>query len=211
MRCARFNSGVTLIELLIVLTLIALVTGISYPSAAAGVESLRLRSVSDQVVNFLNTAIDRAGRREQVIEVWIAPKDNVLIARSPDLEFSRRLELPDGYRILAVLPAAEVNPDRAAPLPHVSGRHHPAHRHRDCKPRREQAAGERRPLHAIDARGKGAVMTPHRDHRQSRTLIQHGFTLLEVLVATLIMGIAVAGHSERDGRRRAQRIPPHRL
>ncbi len=94
------------------LTLIALVTGISYPSAAAGVESLRLRSVTDQVVNFLNTAIDRAGRREQVIEVWIAPKDNVLIARSPDLQYSRRLELPDGYRILAVLPAAQVDADQ---------------------------------------------------------------------------------------------------
>jgi prepilin-type N-terminal cleavage/methylation domain-containing protein len=103
------QSGVTLIELLIVLTLMALVTGISYPSAAASVESLRLRSVSDSVVSFLNTAIDRAGRRQQVIEVWIAPKDNVLIARSPDLEFSRRLDLPDGYHILAVLPAAEVS------------------------------------------------------------------------------------------------------
>ncbi len=91
------------------LTLIALVTGISYPSAAAGVESLRLRSVSDTVVSFLNTSIDRASRRQQVIEVWISPKDNVLIARSPDLEFSRRLDLPDGYRILAILPAAEVN------------------------------------------------------------------------------------------------------
>jgi prepilin-type N-terminal cleavage/methylation domain-containing protein len=110
-RARSSASGVTLIELLIVLTLIALVTGISYPSAASSVESLRLRSVSDQVVSFLNTAIDRAGRREQVIEVWIAPKDNVLIARSPDLAYSRRLELPDGYRILAVLPAAEVNPD----------------------------------------------------------------------------------------------------
>ncbi len=112
MRCARFNnSGVTLIELLIVVTLIALVTGISYPSAAAGVESMRLRSVADQVVSFLNTAIDRASRREQVIEVWIAPKDNVLIARSPDLAYSRRLDLPPGYRILAVFPPAEINPD----------------------------------------------------------------------------------------------------
>jgi len=94
-----------------VLTLIALVTGISYPSAAASVESLRMRSVSDTVVSFLNTSIDRAIRRQQVIEVWISPKDNLLIARSPDLEFSRRLDLPDGYRILAVLPPAEVNPD----------------------------------------------------------------------------------------------------
>jgi len=107
----RGRAGVTLIELLIVLTLIALVAGIAYPSAAAGVESLRLRSVADTVVSFLNTAIDRAGRRQQVIEVWIAPKDNVLIARSPDLEFLRRLELPEGYRILTVLPAAEVNPE----------------------------------------------------------------------------------------------------
>src|SRR5579872_1196996 len=105
------ESGVTLIELLIVLTLIAMVTGISYPSAAAGVESLRMRSVSDTVVSFLNTSIDRASRRQQVIEVWISPKDNLLIARSPDLEFSRRLDLPDGYRILAVLPPAEMSPD----------------------------------------------------------------------------------------------------
>ncbi len=107
----RQRAGITLIELLIVLTLIALLTGIAFPSAAAGVESLRLRSVSDRVVSFLNTAIDRASRRQQVIEVWISPKENVLISRSPDLEFSRRLDLPEGYSIQAVLPAAEVNPD----------------------------------------------------------------------------------------------------
>jgi len=107
----RRRAGITLIELLIVLTLIALLTGIAFPSAAAGVESLRLRSVSDTVVSFLNTAIDRASRRQQVIEVWISPKDNVLISRSPDLQFSRRLDLPEGYRIQTVLPAAEVNPD----------------------------------------------------------------------------------------------------
>ena len=197
MRCARFNnSGVTLIELLIVLTLIALVTGISYPSAAAGVESLRLRSVSDQVVSFLNTAIDRASRREQVIEVWIAPKDNVLIARSPDLAFSRRLELPDGYRILSVLPAGRNKSGSAAPFPDVSRRYHPAHRHRDRKPRGQQADGERRPLHRIDARGKGAVMTsaprrhqqrlyaarspggdPHHGHRRRRHSERHGWSI----------------------------------
>jgi len=105
------RRGVTLLEMLIVMTLIALVAGLSYPAAASSVEALRLRSVSDSVVSFLNTAIDHASRREQVIEIWIAPKDNVLIARSPDLAFSRRLEIPDTFHITAILPPAEVNPD----------------------------------------------------------------------------------------------------
>lgn len=105
------QRGVTLLELLIVMTLIALVVGVAYPSAAAGVESLRLRSVSDTVVSFLNTAVDRATRRQQVIEIWISPKDRVLIARSPDLAFSRRLDIPESFRITSVLPQAQVNPD----------------------------------------------------------------------------------------------------
>lgn len=103
------ERGVTLLELLIVMTLIALVVGVSYPSAAAGVESLRLRSVADTVVSFLNTAVDRATRRQQVIEIWISPKENVLIARSPDLAFLRRLDIPESFRITSVLPQAQVN------------------------------------------------------------------------------------------------------
>lgn len=105
------RRGVTLLELLIVMTLIALVVGVSYPSATAGIESLRLRSVSDTVVSFLNTAVDRAARRQQVIEIWISPKENVLIARSPDLAFSRRLDIPESFRITSVLPRAQVNPN----------------------------------------------------------------------------------------------------
>jgi prepilin-type N-terminal cleavage/methylation domain-containing protein len=103
--------GVTLLELLIVVTLIALVAGISYPGMAASVETMRLRSTADSVAAFLNTAIDRAERRQQLIEIWISPRDNVLIARSPDLGFSRRLDLSAPFHITAVLPAAEVNPD----------------------------------------------------------------------------------------------------
>src|SRR5437879_8927877 len=98
------KRGVTLLELLIVVTLIALVAGLSYPSVASGVDSLRLRSASDGIVGFLNTAIDRAARRQQVILIWISPRDNVMTARSPDMEFSRRFDLPDTVRLLSVLP-----------------------------------------------------------------------------------------------------------
>jgi prepilin-type N-terminal cleavage/methylation domain-containing protein len=105
------QRGVTLLELLVVVTLIALLAGISYPSVASGVDSLRLRAASDGIVGFLNTAIDRAERRQQVIQVLISPRENVMIARSPDPEFSRRFELPDGVRILSVQPQAPTAPD----------------------------------------------------------------------------------------------------
>lgn len=112
--CHRESErGVTLIELLIVAALIALIAGLSYPSAAAGIESMRLRSTADGISNFLSAAIDHAERREQVIEVWISPQDNVLVARSPDLGFQRRLELPPSFHIVSIQPAAEV-PDGSA-------------------------------------------------------------------------------------------------
>jgi len=107
----RSQRGVTLIELLIVMTLIALLVGIAYPSAASGIDSIRLRSTADNVVNFLNAAIDHAERRQQLVEVWISPKDNLLIARSPDQGFARRFQLPEPFHITAIRPTAEVSPD----------------------------------------------------------------------------------------------------
>jgi type II secretory pathway pseudopilin PulG len=99
-----------LIELMIVVTLMGLVAGLSYPAVAAGVDSLRLRSASNGIVGFLNTAIDRAERRQDVVEIWISPRDNAMIARTPDLGFNRRYELPDTVRILSILPSENTAP-----------------------------------------------------------------------------------------------------
>ena len=60
-------------------------------------------------MSFLNTALDRADRRQQAVEIRISPRENSLTARAADLSFTRRLELPDFYpHHLALLPAAEV-------------------------------------------------------------------------------------------------------
>jgi prepilin-type N-terminal cleavage/methylation domain-containing protein len=99
MRHARVRAprqaGVTLLEMLIVVTLIALVAGISYPSIASGLDSLRLRSACDSTVAFLNTALDRADRRQQAVEIRISPGENLLTARSADNGFARELRLPE--------------------------------------------------------------------------------------------------------------------
>lgn len=96
------ERGVTLMELLIVMTLIALVAGISFPSVSSGIESLRLRSAGDAIVSFLNTAVDRADRIQQPVEILISPEDNTVVARSADMAFVRRLEIPEPVRIVSV-------------------------------------------------------------------------------------------------------------
>jgi len=93
------QRGVTLLEMLVVVTLIALIAGISYPSIASGLDSLRLRSASDSIVSFLNTALDRADRRQQAVEIRISPGENALAARSADHVFSRELQLAGNVHI----------------------------------------------------------------------------------------------------------------
>jgi type II secretion system protein H len=106
------NHGVTLIEMLIVVAIMALVVGLTYPSAAAGLDSLRLRSAASEVASFLDTAMERADRRQQVVEIRISPKENAMAARSADSSFVRSLALPNFIGISAVEPPL-VNPSDA--------------------------------------------------------------------------------------------------
>jgi hypothetical protein len=89
---------------MIVVTLVALIAGLSYPSVASGLDSLRLRSASGAIVTFLNTAVDRAERSQQAVEIWISPKDNAMVAISADRGFERRLDVPEPVHIVSVQP-----------------------------------------------------------------------------------------------------------
>jgi len=106
-RCARWQneSGVTLLETLIVVALIAMIAGLSYPSVSSGLDTLRLRSTSDAIVSFLNIALDHADRRQQAVEVIISPRENTLLSRTADFGFARRLDIPAQLRIVSVQPA----------------------------------------------------------------------------------------------------------
>ena len=101
---ARGQHGVTLIEMLIVMTLIAIVAALAFPSVSSGLDTLRLRAASDSIVGFLNTALDRAERRQRAVEVWISPQDNAITAVSSDATFEKRLNVPEPIRIVSVQP-----------------------------------------------------------------------------------------------------------
>jgi hypothetical protein len=64
-----------------------------------------MRSASNEVVSLLAAALDRADRRQQVVEIQILPAQNLLQARTADLSFARRIALPAPIRIGTVLPA----------------------------------------------------------------------------------------------------------
>ncbi len=98
------EAGITLIEMMIVVTLIALVAGLSYPSISAGLETLRLRSASDSVVSILNTSLERADRRQQAVEIQIHPKEGIITARSADAAFQRTVNIQEPVHITDILP-----------------------------------------------------------------------------------------------------------
>jgi prepilin-type N-terminal cleavage/methylation domain-containing protein len=109
----KTTSGVTLIELLVVMTIAGLVVGVSFPSVSAGLDSVRLASATQSAAAFLNSAVNRAERRQDAVELVISPKENGMALYSNEPGFKREFHLPDGISLDAVLPAIPEEADPA--------------------------------------------------------------------------------------------------
>ncbi|MEO8596298.1 MAG: prepilin-type N-terminal cleavage/methylation domain-containing protein [Candidatus Solibacter sp.] len=101
------QRGITLIEMVVVVAIIGLVMGLSYPSATAGLENVRIVSAGDSVATFLNSAMNRVERKQQPVELVILPQEGVLKLYSNEPGFIRELKMPDGVTIESVLPEVE--------------------------------------------------------------------------------------------------------
>src|SRR5580700_6376785 len=84
------------------MVLIAVIAAVSFPTASAGLDSLRLRSAADKVAALLNLALDRADRVQQVVEIRVSPGENAISARSMDLSLNRTLALEVPIHIASV-------------------------------------------------------------------------------------------------------------
>ena len=68
--------GVTLIEMLIVVSIIATIASISFPALTSGLAGVRLSSASGSAASFLTSAMNNVERREQAAAIVVSPKEN---------------------------------------------------------------------------------------------------------------------------------------
>jgi prepilin-type N-terminal cleavage/methylation domain-containing protein len=101
----RAQRGVTLIEMMIVLVIIALIVGVSFPNMIAGMDNLRLSAATRSLAAFINVAANRAERRQQAVDLTVSVRDNTVTMRSADAGLIKRLNLPPGIVVRAVWPA----------------------------------------------------------------------------------------------------------
>jgi len=94
------QRGVTLIEMLVVVIIIALVISISTPSVTAGIDAVRLATASSSVAAFLNSASNHADRLQRPVEVVVSAKG--LQSVSTDAGSQHDLVLPDGIKLQPV-------------------------------------------------------------------------------------------------------------
>jgi prepilin-type N-terminal cleavage/methylation domain-containing protein len=108
------RRGITLIEMLVVVTIISLVVAISIPSVNSGLDSLRLHQAVRDVVSLFDAGLARAQRSQEVVEISVSPEENALWIRAPQSQFERKIELPEGVTITRVLPAGLTEDNLAA-------------------------------------------------------------------------------------------------
>jgi prepilin-type N-terminal cleavage/methylation domain-containing protein len=99
--CPSTRAGVTLLEMLIVVAIISIVAGLSFPALTSGLGSIRLSSASGSAASFLTSTMNQVERRELAAVVVIAPQENQLAVytaasgEKPD----QVLRMPQGIRI----------------------------------------------------------------------------------------------------------------
>jgi hypothetical protein len=101
------------------MAIIALLVGVTLPAATNGLSSIRLKGASSDVATFLNSALNRAERHEQVMEIIVDPKESKLQLDSTEPGYTRTLAMPDGIGIAGENPVRILLMPGSAP-PRVS-------------------------------------------------------------------------------------------
>jgi general secretion pathway protein H len=98
----RDASGVTLLELVVVLAVVATVTAFALPSIRRGSEGLQLRAGAGRVASLLREARQQAVTHRRPTRVALEPSHRgAALAWDGSEEPLRRVELPERFRLAA--------------------------------------------------------------------------------------------------------------
>lgn|GEM_PF-940490 len=89
-------SGITLIEMLVVMAVVAVMMAITYPNFTAGLEGIRLKSAASRAGAFWSSARQRSDRFQEVVQVVVDPEKRELRARSTEGGWRDALSVDDG-------------------------------------------------------------------------------------------------------------------
>ena len=95
--------GITLIETLVTVAIIAVMVGVSYPTLTSGLDGIRLRTSISQAGTFFSRARLKATRTQSPVQFVIDPKKNQLMAAAIEGRWRDELQFEDG--IYVVFPA----------------------------------------------------------------------------------------------------------
>jgi hypothetical protein len=89
---------------MIVLMVLSLMVGITYPSIGAGLDSLKLRAAADHAASLLTQGITRVERTQAPLELFLDRAAGRIALRDLPGRFVREQKLEDGLKIAEILP-----------------------------------------------------------------------------------------------------------
>jgi prepilin-type N-terminal cleavage/methylation domain-containing protein len=95
----RHAAGVTLLELLVVITILSLISGLVVPRMGPWLDNWRLRSAADRIAQTLRYARTRALFEQHFYVVEILPEKNLMRVFEPNSAFVRESALPKGIQV----------------------------------------------------------------------------------------------------------------
>ena len=97
----RFSStsGITLIEMLVVVGIVSIVLTIAFPNVTSGLDGIRLKTAVDRVGSFWSAARQRADRFQTPVQVTVDPQANELRASSVANDWSASFDLSNRLHV----------------------------------------------------------------------------------------------------------------
>ena len=101
-RPARGSSerGLTLIEILVTVAIIAVMVGVSYPTFTRGLDGIRLRTSISRAGIFFNRARQQADRRQSAVQFLVDPKKKMLSATAIEDSWRDEFRFENGIRVV---------------------------------------------------------------------------------------------------------------